>query len=57
MTKRMPRKSKPPQYYRARFLSCGSCSDGWLMNAAGEAYRCWCFLQYLERCQAEKSTT
>lgn len=55
MTKRTRRKSKPPRFYVLPFSSCGSCSEGWLMNAAGEAYRCWCWLQFLERCDAEKA--
>lgn len=57
MSKTRSTKSKPPRFYVPPFLPCGSCSDGWLMNAAGEAYRCWCWLQFLERGQAEETAS
>jgi hypothetical protein len=45
----VPKRRKPQrQFYMPPFKSCGDCSDGWLTDASGAAFRCWCWRAFME---------
>lgn len=40
---------KPPLRSYPTFESCGSCTNGWLTDASGAAFRCSCWRAFTSR--------
>ena len=36
------------------FVACGECSGGWCLDAAGAAYRCWCWNKWMTDAEPER---